>query len=72
MVYILIGYTIYGIDLKMYEYFNIEVDQITSFIKDESVEYTEDIDGSIYQEYYKTYPNFEELKRYLVVLLSKA
>jgi hypothetical protein len=56
----------------MYEYFNMDINHIKSRIIENSVNYFEDKDGSIYQEYYKTYPNFEELKRYLVVLLSKA
>ena len=31
----------------------------------------DDVDGSIYQSYYKLFPNFSFLKRYLVVILSK-
>jgi len=30
-----------------------------------------DFDGETYQSYYKTFPNFEYLKRYLVTILSK-
>lgn len=70
MLYILRPNRVYGIDLKMYEYFNMDVNHIKSDFINLSPKYIEDLDGSIYSEYYKSYPNFEELKRYLVVLLS--
>lgn len=71
MIYILDNNNILGIDLKMYEYFKIDINEITSFIKEESIMYFHDEDGSIYQNQYKNFPFFEDLKRYLVVLLSK-
>ena len=64
--------TIYGIDLNMYEFFNIEKENIINSLVSESTPYTLDLDGSIYQKEYKNFPFFEDLKRYLVVLLSKA
>lgn len=63
---------VYGIDLKMYEYFNMDIEHIKAKLIENSAKYVEDKEGSIYQEYYKSFSNFEELKRYLVVLLSKA
>jgi hypothetical protein len=63
---------IYGFDLNMYEFFEIEKHEIISSVVSESTPYTHDLDGSIYQNYYKNFPFFEDLKRYLVVLLSKA
>ena len=62
---------IYGIDLNMYEFFNIEKDEIINSVVSETTPYAVDLEGEIYQKHYKNYPNFEELKRYLVVLLSK-
>lgn len=71
MLYLLISNRVYGIDLKMYEYFNMDINHIKSTLIDTSINYTLDLEGEIYQKEYKNYPNFEELKRYLVVLLSK-
>lgn len=71
MLYALGGNRIHGIDLKMYDYFNMDIEHIKSKVIEESKNYTNDPDGSIFQEYYKTFPNFEDLKRYIVVLLSK-
>jgi hypothetical protein len=62
---------IYGIDLNMYEFFNIEKDEIINSVVSEATPYAVDLEGETYQKHYKNYPNFEELKRYLVVLLSK-
>lgn len=72
MLYILFTDTIYGIDLNMYSYFNIDIEAITNHFKQVTTNYFFDEDGSYHQKYYKIYPNFEELKRYLVILLSKA
>jgi hypothetical protein len=63
---------VYGINLKMYEYFNMDVNYIKKGLIEIADHHTSDLDGSIYLEMYKLFPNFEELKRYLVVLLSKA
>jgi len=72
MIYILDNNNnIFGIDLKMYEYFNFNLDKLTSILIDRSITTKHDIDGSIYQKQYKIFPFFEELKRYLVVLMLK-
>lgn len=71
MIYLLSDNNILGIDLKMYEYFNFDLDKLTSILIDRSITTKHDINGSIYQNYYKIFPFFEDLKRYLVVLLSK-
>lgn len=70
-IYFLIENIVYGIDLNMYEFFDFEKEEIINSIVSESTPYTFDLEGEIYQKEYKNYPNFEELKRYLVVLLSK-
>lgn len=71
MIYLLKDIEIFGIDLEMYNFFNIDSYGLLSSLTSKISEVNHDVDGSIYQKYYKTYPNFEELKRYLVVLLSK-
>lgn len=70
MLYLLSNKTIYGIDLKMYRYFNIDVDKIIKKIEDYSLKYLYD-DGDIYEKYYKSFPIFDLLKRYMSVFLSK-
>lgn len=74
MLYLLKDNKITGIDLNMYKHFEFDIDELTekiykkvSNIKD--VHY--DFDGETYLQYNKTFLNFDELKRYLVVLLSK-
>lgn len=71
MLYILSLNQIYGIDLKMYKYFNMDIDHIKFKLINNIEKIINDLDGSIHQKYYKQFPNFEDLKRYLVVLLSK-
>ncbi len=71
MIYILDNHNIYGINMKMYEYFNFDLEELTQIIIDKGLPAKHDITGSIYQKYYKTFPFFEDLKRYLVVFLSK-
>ena len=61
----------YGIDLKMYEYLNIDIENIKSKIIEKTNNYINDPEGLIYLNEYKSYPNFEDLKRYIVVLMSK-
>lgn len=65
--------SIVGIDLNMYEHFEFNIDELlqTIYKKVPVNQIYNDFDGEIYQKHYKIYPNFDELKRYLVVLLSK-
>lgn len=71
MIYILKSNIIYGLNLNMYDFFNINKMKLINTIKVKSKNYINDIDGKKYLDSYKIYPNFDELKRYLVVLLSK-
>ena len=66
MLYILKDNKISGIDLKMYEFFKFDIPVMLEKIKTRTFSYTEDPDGETYQSYYKIFPNFEVLKRYLV------
>lgn len=71
MLYLLSANNIFGIDLVIYEHFFFDTKEITSYFKSISKKYFLDDTGSLYAEHYKQYPDFEELRRYLVVLLSK-
>jgi len=74
MLYILKDNKITGIDLNMYEHFEFDIDELLQTIhKKVPIQHIyNDFDGEIYQKHYKIFPNFDELKRYLIVLLSKA
>ena len=71
MLYILKDNNIWGIDLNIYEYFNFDIESVLIKITNKSTSFTTDLDGSIYQEYYKKFPDFDYLKRYIIVFLSK-
>jgi len=71
MFYILADNKIWGINLKMYDYFKFSLDEITSRIMQRTTESFYDSDGTVFQKYYKIFPNFELLKRYIVAILSK-
>lgn len=71
MIYFLHGNNITGIDLEMYGFFDFNTNQIIELIKSRSIDGCVDEPNNIYQSYYKIFPEFEYLKRYLVVLLSK-
>jgi len=74
MLYLLSGNNIFGINLKMFEFFKFDPNdilfEITKRIPVDSLSYY-DFDGEIYQSYYKIFPNFDFLKRYIVTILSK-
>ena len=63
--------TIWGINLKMYEFFKFNIEEIITqlSIRTESSYY--DFEGTEYLKYYKIFPNFTLLKRYLITILSK-
>jgi hypothetical protein len=67
----LTGKKIYGINLKMYEFFNFDVQSIIELINIRSAVSIYDMDGTLYQNQYKIFPNFSHLKRYMVVALTK-
>jgi len=66
MLYILKDNKISGIDLRMYEFFKFDIPELLSKIHERTFASIGDIDGETYQKYYKIFPNFELLKRYLV------
>jgi len=73
MIYLLVDDKIFGIDLKMYEFLKIKPDDITSILlnKVETTNTYLDYDISIYQKFYKIFPNFSQLKRYIISMLIK-
>lgn len=70
MVYVLKDNKIWGVDLKMYGFFQFDISTIISNIKSRSFTYKEDVNGDIYMSYYKIFPNFVNLKRYIVTLYT--
>lgn len=68
MLYILTDNKIWGINLDMYEFFQFNIDDILTRITDRTTSTISDLDGSYYQKYYKIFPNFEHLKRYLITI----
>lgn len=71
MIYLLSDDNITGIDLKMYGFFDFDIEEIKTTIKKRCTSGETDKEGLIYQKYYKILPHYEYLKRYLVVILSK-
>lgn len=71
MAYILSNKKIIGIDLNMYSFFGFDIKLIVKLIESRSNLFFNDADGEIYQKYYRMYPNFPYLKRYMVSFLTK-
>ena len=75
MMFLLKDDKITGIDLKLYSYFDFDLvklnDKIVSRLETPIINYNNDPIGESYLKKYKILPDFEKLKRYMVVLLSK-
>jgi len=69
MVYLLYDNKIWGINLKMYEFFKFSILDIITELSLRTTLSHYDYEGTDYQYYYKIFPNFELLKRYLVTIL---
>ena len=74
MMYILKGDTIYGVDLDILDYF--EIDEIKSYLITmltitNPEQLYDDENGDVYAKYNEIFSGYDNLKRYLVVLLSK-
>lgn len=70
MCYILSGKKIYGLHIPMYEFFKFNIEKIYSKLNEKSLTEVRDDNGTIYQKYYKIFPEFTYLKRYIVVFLT--
>jgi len=71
MLYILSGNKICGINIDMYRFFKFDINAIIELINIRSAVSIYDIDGTMYLNQYKIFPNFSHLKRYMVVALTK-
>ena len=72
MIYLLFENKIISIDLDMYEYFEFDTNTIVEKLKIKTKNYFSDSDKLLYQKFYKNFPYFEDLKRYIVVMLSNS
>lgn len=70
MLYVLSSKIIYGLDLEMYKFFKFNVENIKSKLSEMSFIFFHDPDGEYYEKYYKIFPEFSLLKRYMIVLVS--
>ena len=71
MIYILSGKKISGLDIEMYKFFNFDIEKIVDKLTQRTKgPILHDPDGEYYEKYYKQFPNFTHLKRYLIVLLT--
>jgi hypothetical protein len=70
ILYILFNNKISEINLKVYKYFNFNVEEIIKRIQERTETPYIDLEGILYQEQSKIFPNFSHLKRYLIVILS--
>lgn len=71
MLYALVDNVIFGINLKMYEYFKFNIDDLLFRIAERTETGFLDEEGISYQRYYKILPEFKQLKRYIISILSK-
>jgi hypothetical protein len=71
IIYILNENKITGINLKMYEFFKFNIEEIIKNLRQRTIKCFYDFDAATYQSYYKIFPNFTLLKRYLITILSK-
>jgi len=71
LIYILSNNKITGLNLNYYQFFKFNITDIIIKIQERTKFTISDIDGSLYQSYYKIFPNFLLLKRYLIVILAK-
>jgi hypothetical protein len=70
MIYTIKENKITGINMEMYGYFDFDKSEIRDLLLQRSVNYCDDNDGTMLIKYSKTFPNFPNLKRYLIVLLT--
>jgi len=71
MFYFLTDNKIWGIDLRMYQFFKFSLEEILQRMLVRTAMPITDLEGETYQIYYKIFPNYEHLKRYIVTILSK-
>ena len=70
MVYFLKDDKITGIYLTLYSFFKFNINELLDRLQERTTNSVNDLDAEIYQSYYKIFPKFEFLKRYLVTILK--
>lgn len=70
MLYVLMHNKIFGVDLKMYNFFKFDIEKIVSLLTEKAETYLPDLDGDLFAAQSKIFPTFSNLKRYLIILLS--
>jgi hypothetical protein len=68
-------FEITGLHLNAYRYFGFDTEKITNYIFDRVRQSSKNIatldtDGLVYQSFYKQFPEFDQLKRSIVLFLS--
>ncbi|MFW6242749.1 MAG: hypothetical protein ACOC2W_01165 [bacterium] len=74
MLYILCNESITGINIEMYDFFEFDLNEIIERLIDRCQshdDYVLDSNSEIYTEYYKKFPDFPLLKRYIITFLTK-
>ena len=71
MLYILKDNKITGLNMKLYKFFKFNGPEIVYHIQERCPDLHDDITGDVLMEYTKIFPNFPQLKRYLITLLTK-
>ena len=71
MIYLLKDGKITGINLSVYKFFEFDLETLEFRIAERTTTSFIDGSGETYQLFYKKFPNFTHLKRYLIVMLSK-
>lgn len=69
MIYILINKNIYGISKKQYKFFDFDINNIITMLKNTANEYISDQNREIYLEKSKHILNFDILERYIVAII---
>jgi len=71
MLYILYQNNITGVNLKTYGFFQFNIGEILTRIRERTNRTYDDLNGEIYEKFYKILPNYTQLKRYLITMLIK-
>lgn len=71
IIYLLDDNKIWGINLLFYKYFKFNIEEIITQLSLRTKSSNYDYEGTDYMKYYKIFPNFTLLKRYIVFILSK-
>ena len=71
MMYLLKNDKITGLNLEIYRFFQFDIETLLYKISERTNTTIYDSNGDEYQLFYRKFPNFNNLKRYLVVMLSE-